>query len=118
MTVTVTVTAAVERALALSREMLSVARNGDWEVLAVLDAERLPLLREYCTRERAGVAVLDELRECNARIVALVEHAREDLARDWQQTRVGHQGARDYQRIARDSDALAPPVSDSAGLNR
>lgn len=115
---TVTVTAAVERALALSREMLSVARNGHWEALAALDAERLPLLREYCTRERAGAAVLDELRECNARIVALVEHAREDLARDWRQTRVGHQGARDYQRIARDGDAAAPPASNGAGSNR
>lgn len=106
---------AVEQVLALSRQMLAAAQVGDWDAMAALQATRQPLLERHCTRDRVDAAVLDELRDGNAMLVACVERARARVASEWADARAGHRGTRDYQRIARDGGAQPTAPTEPQG---
>jgi len=69
---------ALERALAISRELAAVAENGDTRVALRLDAERLRLLQSVRhalqPMDEKDRAVLREIAELNDRSIGLLEH--------------------------------------------
>jgi hypothetical protein len=91
---------AIERALAVSHEVLAAADQGDLHALAVLDAERLRLLQ--CMRLKRDTwsagdrLALREISELNDRAIGLVEHHRRSKARELDMAAVGRRAVAAY----------------------
>src|SRR6202022_4358927 len=81
------------RALALSRELLSVAENGDVRGVAVLDAERLRLLHslrfEFMNMVPAEREVLQTIKELNDKAIGFLEHRRRATERQMDTASLG-----------------------------
>jgi len=105
---------ALDRVLALTREMLAAAQRGDWDGLGRLEAVRQPLLQRHCTGA-AGATALHMLHACNEQIIECVARARQQAAAEWHDTRIGHRAARDYQRVAGDGDPQSMYSPDLSG---
>jgi hypothetical protein len=92
--------AALQRALEISRELTAVADGGDVRLTVSLDAERLQLLK--CAR--AGLqpmdanerAVLREIAELNDRAIGLIEHQRRIKGRAMDMAAVGRRAVAAY----------------------
>jgi hypothetical protein len=92
--------AALQRALEISRELAAVADGGDVRLTVSLDAERLQLLK--CAR--AGLqpidanerAVLREIAELNDRAIGLIEHQRRIKGRAMDMAAVGRRAVAAY----------------------
>jgi hypothetical protein len=92
--------AALQRALEISRELTAVAEGGDVGLTLSLDAERLQLLK--CAR--AGMqpidanesAVLREIAELNDRAIGLMEHQRRIKGRAMDMAAVGRRAVAAY----------------------
>jgi hypothetical protein len=92
--------AALQRALEISRELIAVADGGDVRLTVSLDAERLQLLK--CAR--AGLqpmdanerAVLREIAELNDRAIGLIEHQRRIKGRAMDMAAVGRRAVAAY----------------------
>jgi hypothetical protein len=92
--------AALQRALEISRELTAVAEGGDVRLTVSLDAERLQLLK--CAR--AGLqpmdanerAVLREIAELNDRAIGLIEHQRRIKGRAMDMAAVGRRAVAAY----------------------
>jgi hypothetical protein len=92
--------AALRRALEISRELTAVADRGDVRLTVSLDAERLQLLK--CAR--AGLqpmdanerAVLREIAELNDRAIGLMEHQRRIKGRAMDMAAVGRRAVAAY----------------------
>ncbi len=73
-------TASLERALHLSRELLTAADDGDLSMLARIDAERLQLLQSFRTSNGQPAAdalsLIREISQLNDRALGLLEHRR------------------------------------------
>ncbi len=97
--------AALERALELSRELAAIADCGDVESARRLDAERLQLLKSA----RAALQPLGEqernlLREIaalNDKAIGFLEHRRRRKARDLDMVAVGKRAVRAYAATGR-----------------
>jgi hypothetical protein len=95
----------LERALALSHELLAAADHADFQSLARLDAERLQLLTSF----RTGRAQLDadeqatiaEISRLNAEALGLVEHHRRIKGRQLDMASVGRRAVAAYATTAR-----------------
>jgi hypothetical protein len=91
---------AIERALAVSHEVLAAADQADLHALAVLDAERLRLLQ--CLRlERDDLSAgerlaLQEISELNDRAIGLMEHHWRSKARELDMAAVGRRAVAAY----------------------
>jgi hypothetical protein len=79
---------AIERALAVSHEVLAAADQADLHALAVLDAERLRLLQ--CLRLEC-----DDL-SAGDRAIGLMEHHRRSKARELDMAAVGRRAVAAY----------------------
>jgi hypothetical protein len=92
--------AALQRALEISRELTAVADGGDVRLTVSLDAERLQLLK----LARAGLqpmdanerAVLREIAELNDRAIGLIEHQRRIKGRAMDMAAVGRRAVAAY----------------------
>jgi hypothetical protein len=92
--------AALQRALEISRELTTVADGGDVRLTVSLDAERLQLLK--CAR--AGLqpmdaderAVLREIAALNDRAIGLMEHRRRITGRAMDTAAVGRRAVAAY----------------------
>jgi hypothetical protein len=92
--------AALQRALELSRELAAVADGGDVRLTVSLDAERLQLLKcagaglqPMDANERA---VLREIAELNDRAIGLIEHRRRIKGRAMDMAAVGRRAVAAY----------------------
>ena len=84
--------AALERALELSRELLTVAERGDAAAAANLDAARLELLKFASETGRAPVnhrELLQEIADLNAKAIGCLEHHHRRTARDMDMASAG-----------------------------
>jgi hypothetical protein len=92
--------AALQRALEISRELTAIADGGDVRLTVSLDAERLQLLK--CAR--AGLqpmdanerAVLREIADLNDRAIGLIEHQRRIKGRAMDMAAVGRRAVAAY----------------------
>jgi hypothetical protein len=95
----------LERALALSHELLAAADQADFEALACLDAERLQLLKSFrsgCKPLHAGEqAMIGEISRLNARALGLVEHHRRIKGRQLDMASVGRRAVAAYGKVSR-----------------
>lgn len=78
-------------AMALTRAMLQAAREGDWEQLVALEAERHPLVLRPVAPDEDSVRQLGELLVLDRELNALVAQARDQAGEQWQ---AGHDRAR------------------------
>jgi hypothetical protein len=93
-------TAALERALALSRDLADAADSGDAAVTQRLDAERRMLL-ESARADRidfgdADRAMLREIAVLNSRALGALQHRQRAMARDLDMLSVGRRAVRAY----------------------
>ncbi|MBA2077190.1 flagellar protein FliT [Rhodanobacter sp. PCA2] len=72
--------AALERALAVSDSMLAAARDGRWDNLPALDAERQPLLHAGHPRDGRSRELLQQLLACNQEMLDLTARVRAEVA--------------------------------------
>jgi hypothetical protein len=90
----------LERALALSLEMLSAAESGRPQSLEALDLERMELLKSFrnATPQVAAAdqAVLQEIARLNDRTIGLLEHQRRSKGRDLDMAAVGRKAVAAY----------------------
>jgi hypothetical protein len=92
--------AALERALELSRAVLAAADRGEGEVVLSIDAERLQLLKSARSSAKsfdAGQRVLiREIAALNAKSIGALEHQRQLKGREIEQAAVGRRAVRAY----------------------
>ena len=74
----------LEQALLLTRRMLSAAAAQEWDELVALESEREPLLRRQHATDAASHAQLGEILAYDRELQALVGHARDAAAEQWQ----------------------------------
>lgn len=74
----------LEQAVALSRGMLDMAEQGDWERFAALQDERERVLDQQPPAGQGDEAALRELIDCNRRLCEVVERERDKVAQEWQ----------------------------------
>jgi hypothetical protein len=95
--------AALARALELSREVLAAAEAGNLNVLALLDAERLRLLKLFRLEVRqcqAGdSAVLHQIGQLNDRTIGLLEHHKRSKGREMDMAAVGRRAVAAYSSV-------------------
>ncbi len=91
---------ALERALALSREVAALADHGDIDAATRLDAERLQLLktaraalREPDEQEKR---LIDEINTLNSLALGALQHRQRAMARDMDMMAVGRRAMRAY----------------------
>jgi hypothetical protein len=91
---------ALERALALSHQLLAAADLSDLQELAHLDAERMRLLQsvefERDTLSAGDRLVLNEVSELNDRAIGLMEHHRRSKERALDMAAVGRRAVAAY----------------------
>jgi hypothetical protein len=94
------VTAGLQRALDLSRELAAVADSGDARLAASLDLQRLELLkslrRDLQPMDEKDRAVLREIAELNDRSIGRLEHRFRGKCRDLDMLSVGQRAVRAY----------------------
>jgi hypothetical protein len=87
-------------ALALSREVVTAADQGDMQTLAQLDGQRLQLLKSFRSESRQVAptdrAVLYEISELNERALGLMEHHRRIKGRALDMAAVGRRAVDAY----------------------
>ncbi len=71
-------------ALQLTRKMLAAASAQQWDRLMALEAEREPLLRRQHPKDVASRMQLGEILAYDHELLALVGHARDVVAAQWQ----------------------------------
>ena len=90
----------LDRALAVSRELLAAAAGADMRAIERLDADRLRLLQSLRTqRDSFGAGdwmVLKEISELNDRALGLIEHHRRTLERSLDMAAVGRRAVAAY----------------------
>ena len=79
---------ALTSALVITRAMLTAARREDWQQLLQLEEARAPLLHRQHGSDPATQAQLGEILACDRQLQALLGHARDAVARQWQQEHV------------------------------
>jgi hypothetical protein len=88
------------RALALSHDMLGAAEKGDVQSLAMLDRERMELLKSFRGSVRqvsaAERALLAQINATNERAIGLLEHRRRSTGRDLDMAAVGRRAVAAY----------------------
>jgi hypothetical protein len=88
------------RALALSHDMLSAAEKGDLHSLALLDHERMELLKLFrsATKQASAdeEALLSQINATNERAIGLLEHQRRSKGRDLDMAAVGRRAVAAY----------------------
>ena len=91
---------ALARALALSQQLLAAAEQSDLEAIALLDAERLRLLKsvraERDVMSAADNRVLGEVAELNDRALGMMEHHRRIKERAIELAAVGRRAVAAY----------------------
>jgi hypothetical protein len=91
---------ALTRALELSHEMLSAAENGDLRSLALLDLERMELLKSFrnSTRQTSAAerALLAQIDAANNRAIGVLDHQRRSKGRDLDMAAVGRRAVAAY----------------------
>jgi hypothetical protein len=92
--------AALDQALVLSRELLAAAEKADTQSLALLDAERLRLLKSL-RFERGNLSagerlVLKQVAELNDRAIGLMEHHKRSKERALDTAAVGRRAVAAY----------------------
>lgn len=92
--------APLERALAVSAEMLAAAREGRWDSLPGLDAERQPLLHASHPHDAHSRELLQRLLACNGEMLDLAAHARSEVADALARHGYAHQALRTYVDLA------------------
>lgn len=95
-----TARAALEQALVLSHQLLDAAERSNFQLLAVLDAERLRLLQSV-RPERDDLSpedktVLGQVAELNDRAIGLMEHHRRGKERALDMAAVGRRAVTAY----------------------
>jgi hypothetical protein len=90
----------LDRALAVSRELLEAASRGDSPAIERLDADRFRLLQSLRSeRDRLSAGdwiVLKEISELNDRAIGLVEHHRSAMERSLDMAAVGRRAVAAY----------------------
>ena len=71
-------------AMTLTRAMLEAAREGDWEQVVALEAERHPLVMRPVANDEDSVRQLGELLALDRELNALVTRARDQAGAQWQ----------------------------------
>ena len=92
-------TAALQRALEISRELAALADSGDVRLTQGLDAERRQLLKSARSASRLDDAdrqLLREIVELNDKAIGYLEHRRRLTARDLDMVAVGRRAVRAY----------------------
>ncbi len=90
------------RIIGLSKDMLTLARDAQWQAVSGLEAERNGLIRQYFSathpRERWTRIrpMVDELLSMDKEIEGLCRKGQDDLARDLKSLRRGKIAARAY----------------------
>jgi hypothetical protein len=92
--------AALERAVEISRELAAVAEVGDVQLTVSLDAERLQLLKSFRLGRKqpnAGeLALLREISQLNDRAIGSMEHRLRSKGRAMDMTAVGRRAVAAY----------------------
>jgi len=92
--------AALQRALDISRELAAIADNGDVQLTASLDAERRQLLqfarRELRPMDDENRMLVREIADLNDRAIGLLEHRMRAKGRDMDMLSVGRRALRAY----------------------
>ncbi len=98
-------TEALQRAAAISRELVAQADNGDVALTQRLDAERLQLLKSVKMSGRrlssGDWQLLREIVELNDRALGYLEHRRRRKARDLDMVATGKRAVRAYSATGR-----------------
>jgi hypothetical protein len=88
------------RALALSHEMLAAAEQANLQSLALLDAERLELLKSFRLESKhvgaADRALLQQISQINDRAIGMLDHQRRSKGRDMDMAAVGRRAVAAY----------------------
>jgi hypothetical protein len=91
------------RALALSEDMLAAAEQANLHSLALLDAQRLDLLKSFRLETKhvdaADRALLQQISQTNDRTIGLLEHQRRGKGRDLDMAAVGRRAVAAYSGI-------------------
>lgn len=92
--------AALLRALAVSTEMFAAAERAEFTNVALLDAERLQLLKLFKIEARhvdaASRALLLQITQLNDRTLGLLEHQRRSKGREMDMAAVGRRAVAAY----------------------
>lgn len=92
--------AALQRALDISRELAALAESGDLSLTMSLDAERLQLLKSVRAAmhplDEQSRSVLQEIAALNDRALGFLEHRRRAKGRDMDMLAVGRRALRAY----------------------
>jgi hypothetical protein len=92
--------AALERALEISRELAADADRGEAHLTASLDAERRQLLQfvrgALQPLDASAMEVLREIARLNARAIGHLEHRKRSLEREMDLVAVGRRAVRAY----------------------
>jgi flagellar protein FliT len=91
----------LERALAVSASMLAAARDGRWDSLPGLDAERQPLLHADHPRDTRSRELLQQLLACNEEMLDLAARARAEVVDALSRHGYAHHALRTYVDLAR-----------------
>jgi len=95
----------LERALALSHQLVAAADQGDVQSLPSLDAERMQLLTSFRGARRqldAGEqAMIEEISRLNHRALGLIEHRCRIKARQLDMASVGRRAVTAYTTVGR-----------------
>ena len=90
----------LERALALSQEMLDAVEQGNFQSLQPLDLERMDLLKFFrnstTQMTAADRALLQQITQLNDRTIGLLEHQRRSKGRDLDMAAVGRRAVAAY----------------------
>lgn len=68
----------------MTREMLSAAKEEDWEQLLRLEEARAPLVRRQHPTDIVTRAQIEQILAYDLQLQALVGHARDAVARQWE----------------------------------
>jgi hypothetical protein len=93
----------LDRALALSNEMLAAAESANFTAVALLDAERLQLLESFRLEAKhvnaADRALLQQISRLNDRAIGLLEHLRRSKGRELDMAVVGRRAVAAYASV-------------------
>jgi hypothetical protein len=88
------------RALALSHDMLNAVEKSDLKTVALLDRERMELLKFFRSGTKqlsaAEQALLSQINETNDRAIGMLEHQRRSKGRDLDMAAVGRRAVAAY----------------------
>ena len=96
----------LEQALGLTRRLLQLAVDGDWEEAPKLEAERFRLLRQGVAGVAAespetGIELLREIQALDQKILAIGRKQRDDLRRRLRGLHTGRKAEKSYRQEGR-----------------